>query len=76
MDKITKLYPKGSGKNPDAVLEQAIGQFNNVLIIGWDKNDALDVRSDTGLEEGDMLFLAELFKTKLMNGEYPAEESE
>ena len=37
MGKVSKIYPEGAAKNPDNVLEQAIGEYNEVCIIGYDK---------------------------------------
>lgn len=70
MSNITKLYPKDAATNPDAVLEQAIGVYGEVLIIGWDKFDELNVRSTTTLNASQVLWLIEVFKQKLLNGDY------
>lgn len=69
-DKIAKLYTKESGKDPDAVLEQAVGVYQDVLIVGWDKNGHLEARSSTTLKAKDILWLIEIFKANLINGEY------
>lgn len=70
MKKITKFYPTDAAKDPDNVLEQAIGEYTDLLIIGWDKEDMFSARSNLGLDKSDLLFLIETFKTKLMNGNY------
>lgn len=68
---VVKFYPKDAAKDPDAVLEQAIGGFSEVLVIGWDKEGILDARATLGLKDGgDLLWLVESFKHKLMNGDY------
>ncbi len=33
-DNVTKFYPKGAAKNPDFVLEQAVGKFDKVVVMG------------------------------------------
>jgi len=72
---VVKFYPKDSAKDPDAVLEQAVGEFSEVFIIGWDKDGFLDARASMGLKDGgDMLWLIETFKVKLMNGDYGGEQ--
>ena len=43
MNNVIKFYPKNAAENPDNVLEQAVGAYDEVLIIGWDKNDELIV---------------------------------
>lgn len=74
---VVKLYPKNAAKDADNVLEQAIGQYSEVLIIGWDKNGDFDARATLGLKDGaDCLWLIEAFKFKLMNGDYMPETGE
>lgn len=68
---VAKLYPANAAEKADNVLEQAIGEFSEVLVIGWDNDGFLDARATLGLKDGgDMLWLIEAFKTKLMNGDY------
>lgn len=69
--KILKFYPADAAKVADNVLEQALGNYAEVLVVGWDKQGFLDVRATLGLKDGgEMLWLIESFKTKLMNGDY------
>lgn len=77
MTDVVKLYPKGAAKVADNVLEQAIGNYTDVLIIGWDKDGNLDARATLGLVNGgDMLWLIEAFKMKLLRGDYSPEGEE
>lgn len=70
-DNVEKLYPANASDNPDNVLEQAIGQYQDVFVIGWDKDGEMDVRSSSALADGgDILWLIEKFKSNLLNGEY------
>lgn len=70
---VVKFYAKDAAKDPDAVLEQAIGQFDAVLILGWDKDDNLDARASLNLKDAsDVLWLLERFKFNLLNGDYEA----
>lgn len=71
-DNIVKLYCKGAAKDPDAVLEQAIGAYDNVLILGWNKDGDLDPRATTAMRSRDLLWLMEKFRNKLINGDYDA----
>lgn len=68
--KIIKFYPNNAAECPDAVLEQAIGRYDDVLILGYDKEGYLDPRATLGLKKRDIIYLLETFKTKLMNGDY------
>ena len=71
MSNVTKFYPKDAAKDADAVLEQACGQYSEVLVIGWDKNGDFDARATLGLKDGaEILWLVEVFKSKLMAGDF------
>lgn len=68
---VVKFYPKDAAKNADNVLEQAIGRYSDVLIIGWDKDGNFDARATLGLKDGgSCLWLIESFKLKLMTGQF------
>lgn len=70
-DNIVKFYPSDAAKDPDHVLERAMGQYQEVFILGWDKDGFLDARSTQGLVDGgNILWLIESFKHKLLNGDY------
>ena len=70
MSNVTKFYPKDAAKDPDNVLEQAIGVYGEVLVIGYTKEDILEVRASTNFKAADIAFALETFKTKLFNGDY------
>jgi hypothetical protein len=68
---IVKFYPADAAKRADNVLEQAMGVYDQVLVIGYDKDGNLEARATLGLKDGgDILWLVETFKHKLMNGDY------
>lgn len=54
----------------DPVLEAAIGQYQSVVVIGYDNNGELDARASRNLRGHEILWLIEAFKMKLLNGEY------
>ena len=74
MSNVVKIYPAGSAKDPDAVLEQAVGNYGSVLLVGWDQEGRLDVRSSTNLDHKEILWLIEVFKQKLVVGDFFTEE--
>lgn len=77
MADVVKFYPQDAARDPDNVLEQAMGQFNEVLIIGWDKDGNLDARATLGLKDGaDVLWLLEMFKHNLIAGVYTGDAEE
>ena len=75
MADVVKFYPQDAAKEPDNVIEQAMGQYKSVLIIGWDNDDKFDARATLDLKDGgDLLWLMELFKFKLLNGDFMGDE--
>lgn len=76
MSDVVKLYTDGAAKDPDNVLEQAMGRYSELLIIGWDKDCDFDARATLGLKDGgDVLWLVETLKHKLMSGELVADDA-
>lgn len=68
---VVKFYPKDAAADADMVLEQAVGEYSEVILIGWHKDGSMDARATLGLKNGgDLLWLIELFKAKLLNGDY------
>jgi len=57
-------------KKPDNVLEMAKGTYDSLFIIGYDTNGNLDARGTTNINNAEVLLLIELFKAKLLNGDY------
>lgn len=70
MTEVIKFYPKDAARNPDAVLEQAVGNYDQIFLIGYDKSGILDVRASTNFKMREILFALEVFKFKVLNGEY------
>lgn len=69
-DNIVKFYPADAAKNPDYVLEQAIGQYKEVVIIGLDHDDMVDARASTNFKISDILLCMEQFKHNVLSGSY------
>lgn len=72
--KVIKFYKKDAAVSPDAVLEQAIGEYDSVVLIGWNKDEALDARASLNLKHADIHWLLSVFQNKLLNGDYSSEE--
>ncbi len=68
-DNIVKFRPKNYIDNPDAIFEEAVGDYSAALVIGWDKDGDFSVRSSI-VDGAELLWLVESFKTQLMNGDY------
>jgi hypothetical protein len=76
MGNVEKFYPKDAAKSADNVLELAVGNYEEVLLLGWNKEGEMEARATLGLKDGgDILWLLEGFKHKLLSGEYYREET-
>lgn len=53
----------------DEVLEHAKGELGDVLVIGYDHDGVLDVRS-TKMTAAEAGYMAQQFLSKLYNGDY------
>lgn len=70
MGNVTKFYCKDAAMNPDAVFEQAVGQYSDALILGRNKDGDFDPRASLGMDKKEMLLVIETFKANLINGIY------
>ena len=75
-ENIVKFYPKDAAKNPDHVLEQAIGDYEEVFIIGYLKTGEMDARASLNFQIEDIFFTIDAFKHKLLNGEYDTQRGD
>lgn len=73
---VIKFYPANAAKNPDNVLEQAIGVYEGCIILGWDKHGHLHARSSTNLTKETINIIIDLFKFRLMAGVYDIDDDE
>lgn len=71
---VVKFYPQDAAKDPNNVLEQAINQYESVIVLGWDKEGFLDARASTNLSHEQVLWIISKFTHKLLNGDYAGED--
>lgn len=64
MSDVVKLYPAA---DPDEVLRQAIGEYDSVVVMGWNKNNAFSGRSSLNIEVAEILLLVEIFKAAILS---------
>lgn len=64
MSDIIKLYP---ASDPDEVLRHAVGQYNSVVVMGWNKDGAFSGRSSLNIEISEILLLIEIFKATMLS---------
>lgn len=57
-------------ESPDIVLEAAKGQYQDVLIIGYNNDGEIEARSSLGLSHDNVNWIIDSFKLKLLNGDY------
>ena len=53
----------------DEVLDKAKGELTEAVVIGYDANGELDVRS-TNMTAGSVAFMCQVFLKRLYNGDY------
>lgn len=70
MAEIIDLFQKEPAENPDTVLEKAIGNYESVVVIGWDKDGILDARASLNINSEQINWLISIFQRKLLNGDY------
>jgi len=61
---VVKLYPAA---DPDEVLRQAIGEYDSVVVMGWNKDGAFSGRSSLNIEVAEILLLVEIFKAAILS---------
>jgi len=67
---LRKGYPEDAAVNPDFVLEQAVGKYQDCLILGYTKEGYLEVRATLGLKKAEVLLLLEQVRFNLLAGYY------
>ena len=61
---------RNAAENPNAVLEQAIGELESVLVIGYNNDGELDARASLNLSREKILWMMRSFEMQLLNCEY------
>lgn len=69
MGQVVKFTPADAAKDPDVVLEAAQGQYQDVVVMGYDRDGDLDVRASLGLDLANIIFLMEVIKAMAVSGE-------
>ncbi|TPQ24942.1 hypothetical protein [Methylomonas koyamae] len=70
MGDICNFRPKNAAIDPDVVLQEAAGQFDSLVIIGWDKEGLLDARASLNLNHAEIHFLISVFQHKLLSSDF------
>ena len=70
MSNIERLYPSNFTEFPDNLLREAMGNYDDLLMLGYNKNGELDIRCSSGIEKAHIVWMIEFFKVKLLRGDY------
>ncbi len=61
-ENIVKLYHRNSLPSADALLTQEVGEFADVMLVGYDHDGRLRYCATKGLKVADLFFLVDNFK--------------
>jgi hypothetical protein len=75
-DNVVKFYSLRAALAPDVVLEHAAGVYDEVLVIGYNKDGELDVRASLNFDMKSIFFALEAFKHQVLSGEYGHRQEE
>lgn len=71
MSEVVKLFPS---KDPDHVLEEAVGAYRAVVVLGWNHDDEMDIRADLNLSVADAHLLMAIAQRYLVDHMVDEEE--
>lgn len=60
----------GPALDPDVVLRSAIGVFDRLVVIGYNKEGKIDAYGSLNFSNEEIVFAMERFKHKIMAGDY------
>ena len=69
MSNVIKFYPLATEAKPDTMLNQAIGEYESVLIMGYTSDGYLQVGGSANLDKEKLLWMMEAFKLNLLQGD-------
>ena len=67
---VIKFRSKNLAEDADDALETAKGIYEDVLMIGWDKENHMRVCATYSMSIEEMVFLIDQFKHDLLDGKY------
>lgn len=67
MGDVTRIYTQKSSEDPDSVLEMSMGNYQSVLILGYDDDGNLAMSSSTNLNRMEILWMIEYCKIAIMS---------
>lgn len=65
MSNVIQFYPANAADNPDSVLEKAKGEYEDVVVFGFDGKGCLNASASSGMLKKDILWALEEFKITL-----------
>jgi hypothetical protein len=67
---IVPLKPVEIETPPNQVLEEAVDNYEALLLLGYNVHGQIDIRASSNLNHAEILWLIEIFKRKLLDGDY------
>lgn len=71
--KVISINKDQPAVSADVVLKEAVGDYESVIIIGYDTDGEMEARASLNLDHKAIVFLLEVFKQKLISGDYSDE---
>tara|TARA_R110002020_G_C15702112_1_gene721022 strand:- start:38 stop:256 length:219 start_codon:yes stop_codon:yes gene_type:complete len=72
MSNVIRLMPEEATANE--VLETCKDEFEQVLIIGWTREDLMSAKSTSSLDVKDIIYMVEVFKSVLITAGHAIDE--
>ena len=72
MSNVIRLMPEEATANE--VLETCKDEFEQVLIIGWTREDLMSAKSTSNLDVKDIIYMVEVFKSVLITAGHAIDE--
>ena len=68
MRNIVNIVPNNA--SADEIFDDCKGEFKEVLILGWDHDNLMKVKSSSSLDVKDIIYMCEIFKQVLLTSGY------
>lgn len=70
MTNLIQFPTKNAAIDPDVVLSEAIGSYESVVVLGWNKDGLLDLRASLNIDHKEVNWLMGVAQQKLLSGDY------
>jgi len=70
MGELLKVYPDNAQKDPDKVLQCAVGDFSEVIVLGFNKDGHIEGRVSLELNEMDAYYLLQALAADILSNKF------